>query len=437
MEDVLIVEDEFFLSNVISKSIEKIGLIPHLAKNLEEARKLFEQVKPSIVMVDTYLPDGKGFELVQEVKAKNVMTQIIMITGSASISLAIKAIKHGAFDYVEKQNDLDKVPIVVNNALERVRLIKQLAVSSKVVVNESHTYDLIGESEQVQQLRREVSKILLTDSHLLMIGEEGTGKKFVAKALHNYSERGSKNFVEVDARSLSHDKFCVEMLGTGVSSRTNKSILQKAHKGTLYLRNIQLLSAENQESLLKMVQNTELPIPKTDKKLSYSVRFVLSATGSVSELLEEQKLSKHLFQELAENQIHLPSLPERLDDLEHFAAFFLKKYNSSINKNIKGFAPETREALRKHKWTRNIQELAEVIEQGVLFENSAEIQLNNLNLGKKKNVTQESEAFNINKKLKEYKDLLIKNALLVTNGNKTKTAQLLGVSRRQLYRYLD
>jgi DNA-binding NtrC family response regulator len=444
MNKILIIEDEFFVAKVISKYVEAIGFETAIARTKSEGLKMLKEENPIIVLLDNHLPDGKGIDIIKEIKEFDSLVQIIMITGAGNVPTAVKAVKLGAYDYLEKQRDLEKIPVVVNNAFEKVKLIHEIANADKDVKSSLLKNELIGESEEIKRIKKLINIIAPNNMSVFLEGETGSGKSIIAKLIHENSDRSDKNFVTVDCGAIPESLFESEMFGHEKGSFTgaihkHKGYFERANGGTIFLDEISNLSLGLQTKLLRVIQEKQIVTVGGENPIALDVRIIAASNKNLLDLIKNEQFKDDLYYRINEINIVVPALKDRKDDIPLLANYFLRKTAKELNKNTNSYTIEALNMLIEHDWPGNIRELENVIKKAVLFENSNIVQAKNINIQSELTTHKASpdDEFNINRKITEYKDLLIKNALIVAGGNKTNAAKLLGISRRQLYRYLD
>lgn len=443
MKKILIVESEFFVSNVILKQLDNIGAEVRVASSLAESLNEIPIFKPDVVVLSHFLPDGKGVDLIPRIKLAKPLCQIVMLVNTQSVSVAIKAIKIGAYDYVDKQTDLDKIGVVVNNALEKLSLIQEISKMERFYKMNIEDHDFVGISEHIHQIRNSAQVVASNKMNVYIHGEIGTGKSSLAQYIHSRSEQSSMPFFTIDCRSLSDVEFQEILLGTVRTGtpemRRKRGYLERVRYGTIYLDEVQCLSLKSQQMLKEVLLSKSFSPNGLTITSTLKARIISSSTSDLISKIENSSFDSRLFSLLNGINFELTPLRDRPEDIVCMANYFLKKFSLQLNKNITHISEKAIDKLTLHNWKANNNELEEVMKQAVLYESSNVLNSNHLNLKKKynPNASGMDDEFNINKKLNEYKDLIVRDVLQVTKGNKTQAAKLLGVSRRQFYRYLD
>lgn len=436
---VLIVDDEDKLRKLLSRIIELEGFEVHQAENLKVAAKKLAQLPIDVVLCDVKLPDGNGVAFVEQIKLAHPAVEVILLTAYGNIPDGVQAIKNGAFDYITKGDDNNKILPLLYRALERVQINRSLLSQKKETTDEITGFDLvIGQSSALLAAIHLAKRVAPTQATVLLTGETGTGKEVFAQAIHRASTRGKQNFVAVNCSAFSKDLLESELFGHKAGSFTNatkdqKGLFEEAHQGTLFLDEIGEMPIELQAKLLRVLEVGEfLKIGET-KPTKVDVRIIAATNRAFDTAIQAGLFREDLYYRLSVFEIHLPALKERKEDIPLLAERFRAQFATEQGSGVQSIAKEALEALQQYAWPGNIRELRNAMERAVILCTQPAIQLNDLpyEVQQQGIVTQEgSTALD----LATVEKLHIQRVLQHTKGNKTKTAELLGIALTTLYR---
>lgn len=436
---VLIIDDEEKLRGLLSRIIELEGFEVAEAGTAKVALKKLETYNADIIICDVKLPDANGVELAQQIKAKYSVCEIILLTAYGNIPDSVKAIKGGAFDYITKGDDNDRIIPLLYKAMEKVELQKRVHELEQQVQQKVGFDKVLGESKAILRAIELAKKVAPTDTTVLITGETGTGKEVFAQAIHQSSERKAKTFVALNCAAFGKEILESELFGYKAGAFTGamkdkKGLLEEANSGTLFLDEIGEMSMELQAKLLRVIENGEFIKVGDTKTQKVNVRILAATNRDLEKESEAGHFRLDLFYRLSVFQIPLPSLNERVKDIPLLAKFFMQKSAHKTNKRIGKMSDEFIEALKQHNWKGNIRELKNVVERAVILCNCNEITADSLPLDFQKTTFPDVQsAFSLN----SVERLHIQRVLNYTNGNKTETAKLLGISPATLYRKIE
>lgn len=442
LRSILIVDDEEKLRTLLARIISLEGFEVLQAGDCKTALKKLEQSDIDVVLCDVKLPDGRGIELVKKIKDQYQIPEVILLTAYGNIPDGVQAIKNGAFDYITKGDDNNKIIPLLYRAIEKVDLSKRVRQLEKQL-GDKHSFEkIIGKSKAIQKAIELAQKVAITDITVLLTGETGTGKEVFAQAIHQASLRNKQNFVAINCSAFSKELLESEMFGhkegafTG-ANKDQKGLFEEADNGTIFLDEIGEMSLELQAKLLRVLETGEFFRVGDTKPTKVNVRIIAATHRDLQKEIEQSNFREDLFYRISTFQIQLPPLRERVVDIEAIANHFIHILSAKTNKKIKSVSPDFYEALKQHAWKGNIRELKNVIERSVILcdeELTVEdlpIELQKDDYTKSKNKT--LSAF----ELASAEKLHIQKVLNYTNGNKTKTAELLGIAQSTLYRKLS
>ena len=443
MKNILIIDDEEKLRNLLAKIISYEGFEVHQAESCKTALKKMELFDIDVVICDVKLPDGNGVELSKELKNKYPLIEIILLTAYGNIPDSVQAIKNGAFDYITKGDDNNKIIPLVIRAFDKVELTKRLKRLEKQLVDKYSFDSIIGKSKQIKKTIELAKKVAVSDTTILLMGETGTGKEVFAQAIHQESNRRNKNFVAINCSAFNKELLESELFGhkAGAFSgaiKDHKGLFSEANNGTIFLDEIGELALDLQAKLLRVIETSEFFKVGESKPTKIDVRIIAATNRDLQHEMETGNFRRDLFYRISAFQIALPALRERIVDIELFAYHFLQLFSSKANKKIEKFTDDFISALKQYQWKGNIRELRNVIERCVILADSVVITTDMLPMEIKHNAI----AISKNKVISSFELAHaeinhIQKVLNYTNGNKTKTAQLLGIALTTLYRKLS
>lgn len=414
------------------------------AGDCKSGLKKLEQNPVDIVLCDVKLPDGNGVELTKIIKEKYPHVEIILLTAYGNIPDGVQAIKNGAFDYIVKGDDNNKIIPLLHRAVEKTMLTKRVAQLEARLETKFSFDGIIGNSKTLQQAIELAKKVAVTDTTVLLTGETGTGKEVFAQAIHQSGERKNKSFVAINCSAFSHDLLESEMFGhiagafTG-ANKDKKGLFEEAHNGTIFLDEIGEMPLDLQAKLLRVLENGEFIKVGESKVTKVNVRVIAATNRNLLSEIENGHFRQDLYYRLSVFQIQLPALKDRTSDIELLASHFLHFFSLKSAKKIKSVSDDCLQLLKLHPWPGNIRELKNIIERGVILETSASLtrsslpfELQQLQEENGKDTTILS-AFS----LASAEKIHIQKVMNYTNGNKTETARLLNIALTTLYRKLD
>ncbi|MCC6462397.1 MAG: sigma-54-dependent Fis family transcriptional regulator [Saprospiraceae bacterium] len=441
---ILLIDDETSLRKLLARILGLEGYQVTEATTAREGLRRLEQGDFQLVLCDVKLPDGNGVELVAEIKKRSPDAEIILLTAYGNIADGVQAIKNGAFDYLTKGDDQERILPLVSRALEKARL-QQRVRQLEQQVGQHYSFDkIMGHSPALLQAIDLARKVAPTDTSVLLTGETGTGKEVFAQAIHQASARRDKPFLALNCSAFGHDILESELFGhragafTG-ATKDKRGLLEEAHGGTLFLDEIGELPADLQAKFLRVLESGEF-IPVGDTKARRAQVRLLSATNrDLPAEIENGRFRADLFYRLAVFQIKLPALRERRRDIEPLARHFTAWFALKQNKRIEGFSSEFLARLEGHTWKGNIRELRNVLERAVILSDGPRLEVSDLPLELQLGPAAQADtpAARSVLSLAHAERLHIQKILLHTGGNKTEAARLLGIGLTTLYRKIE
>lgn len=443
MSKVLIIDDEEKIRTLLSKIITLEGFEVVQAGDIKSGLKKLEIVDVDVVICDVKLPDGSGVEATKNIKERYPSVEIILLTAYGNIADGVQAMKNGAFDYITKGDDNNKIIPLLYKATEKVTLAKRVMQLEKQLGNKYSFDNIIGKSKTLGTSIDAAKKVADSDTTVLLTGETGTGKEVFAQAIHNASSRNKQNFVAVNCSAFSKELLENELFGHKAGAFTgavkdSKGIFEEANNGTVFLDEIGEMPLDLQAKLLRVLETGEFLKVGDSKPTKVNVRIIAATNRNLQQEAEEGHFREDLFYRIAVFQISLPPLRERVVDIEELAEFFLCTFTNKTNKKISTISKKYLEALKQHSWKGNIRELKNVIERSIILTDGTElteislpVELQQLTLAATREKT--LSAFD----LASAEKIHIQKVLNYTNGNKTETAKLLNIALTTLYRKID
>ncbi len=436
---IAIVEDEKVVCKYLSRFLEKEGYEVAVFYSGKEALEILPKQTFSIVLLDLKLPDINGMKILEQVKAFSPNTEVIIITGYASIETAIEAIKKGAFHYLSKPVKLEELKSLIKKIEDKISLKEENRRLKEAIARYTFA-DLVGKSLKMQKIYRTIMKVAQVDCNVLIHGETGTGKELVARAIHYYSKRRENPFVPFNCGAFTEELIASELFGyekgafTG-AFRTKIGLLEAANKGTVFLDEIGEMPLSMQVKLLRAIEGKKIMRVGGVQPIKLDIRIIAATNQDLRKLVAEGKFREDLFYRLNVVSICLPPLRERKEDIPLLIQYFLKKYNDFFGKKIKGISKKALQCLLKYPFPGNVRELENIIERAVALSEGHEITIEDLpqDISEFEIMAEgETTPFSMAEQEKQH----IQRALEVTGYNKTAAAKLLGFSRTTLWRKL-
>lgn len=445
MKKILIIDDEEKLRSLTARIIGLEGFEVTEAGDCKSGLKKVDQQFFDVVLCDVKLPDGNGVDLTAAIKEKSPQTEVILLTAYGNIPDGVQAIKNGAFDYIVKGDDNNKIIPLLHRAIEKGSLTQRIAQLEAKLDNKLSFDGIIGNSKSLLQSIDLAKKVAPTDTTVLLTGETGTGKEVFAAAIHQSSQRKQQPFVAINCSAFSHDLLESEMFGhiagsfTG-ASKDKKGLFEEANNGTIFLDEVGEMALDLQAKLLRVIENGEFIKVGESKATKVNVRIIAATNRDLAKEIEAGHFRQDLFYRLSVFQIQLPALRERVTDIEPLAHHFLHFFALKTNKKINAFSGEFIQLLKLHTWPGNIRELKNVLERSVILETETTLTTDSLPLEIQQLKASEASgeapvlsAFS----LASAEKIHIQKVLNYTNHNKTETAKLLNIALTTLYRKLE
>ena len=443
MKKILIIDDEEKLRTLLTRIISLEGFEVLQAGDSKSALKKLDQTDIDVVLCDVKLPDGNGVELSKTIKSKFPLTEIILLTAYGNIPDGVQAIKNGAFDYITKGDDNNKIIPLLYRAMEKAALAKRVQQLEKQLGNKLSFDSILGKSKLIAAAIDAAKKVAVTDATVLLTGETGSGKEVFAQAIHNASLRSKQHFIAVNCSAFSKDLLENELFGhkagafTGAIKET-KGIFEEANNGTVFLDEIGEMPLELQSKLLRVLENGELLKVGDSKATKINVRIIAATNKHLKNEVDAGNFREDLYYRISVFHIALPSLKERVSDIEELAGHFLKIFSDKTNRKELSLSKDYIEALKQHEWKGNVRELKNIIERSVILSPGDTLDTATLPVEMQQEMYQPQSGKQLSAfDLASAEKLHIQKVLNYTNRNKTEAARLLNIGLTTLYRKIE
>jgi len=447
-----IVDDEETIRNGITMALEADYQVKAFS-SAETAIEAVEKAPPDLVLLDIGLPGMNGIEALSEIKRLSPDTLVIMITAYEDVNTVVSAMKLGAYDYVVKPIHMDGLEVTICNALETIRLRKEITVLQEKCLKDDLPC-FIGESDTIQDVMEFIDMVAKSpDTPILILGETGTGKELIASAIHYRSPNFGGPLAAVNCAAIPNDLIESELFGyekgafSGAQASGKKGLIEEAANGTLLLDEVGDLSLEAQAKLLRFLDEGEFYRVGGTKKLRVQTRVVSATNKDIDRMIEKGLFRKDLFFRLSVIKVHVPSLKERRDDIILLAKYFLHKFSKKFNKVFTGISDEAESILMAHNWTGNVRELKNLIERGVLTGKGPKLTLQDIGLEEEsenemcKRPNHETRlppipptGIDLTTAQRSFEKFYIEESLKMAAGNESKAAKLLNINHHT-FRY--
>jgi two-component system response regulator HydG len=445
---ILIVDDDQDICKLLKRFLEKKSFAVHTEHNGKSGVSWLKDHEADLVLLDFKLPDYTGIEVLQKIKVINKDLPVVIITGYSDMRVAIDALKKGAHDYVTKPLHPDEILMMVRSAIGEYKESKSAPTAVRTKRFEEY---IVGSSHQAQTVQKHIDLIAPTDMSVIIMGETGTGKEYVARAIHSKSMRSEKPFIAVDCGAMPNNLVGSELFGhvrgafTGAVS-DKKGCFELAHGGTLFLDEIGNLGYENQNQLLRALQERKVKKIGGTRDIAVDVRVLVATNENLVEAIDNGRFRQDIYHRLNEFTIAIAPLRERPDDIEIYATHFMDMANQQLGKNIQGFTKDAMQTIKMHTWYGNLRELRNVLKRAVLLSQDNLIGVEHLPVelsdiepvtpGRMEISFRDDIPRNLKSIAEEAERQAILEVLRKTNYNKTKTATLLEIDRKTLYNKL-
>lgn len=437
---ILVVDDERDIRVLVKEILEDEGYEVSVAENGEAARKARQIRRPDVVLLDIWMPDIDGISLLKEWGEGGMDAPVIMISGHGTVETAVEATRLGAYDFLEKPLSLAKLLLTVQRALDTDRLRKEnIGLRKKV----PRVVEPLGKSIVMQRLREQIKRIAQTEAWVLLSGEPGSGKKLIARHVHDLSSRSKGSFIEVNMASMTPASSAVELFGSEEGGSVHYGRLEQANGGTLFLNQIGDMQPEIQSKLLGVLQSrTFLRVNGTDPVL-LDVRVIAATARNLSQDILDRRFRQDLYYQLNVMPLRIPPLREHYEDIPELVQHFVNELVDQDALPYRAFTVGAQNRLRNYPWLGNIRELKNVVQRLLILGNDAEIGVEEVEaaLGERLAVKEQTNLpIDFNLPLREARDQFekayLEHQLHISGGSVTHVARAAGMERTHLYRKL-
>ena len=440
-KEILIVDDNSDIRNILNDLIIDAGYKTRVAANYNQALSEIDKKMPDVAILDVKLDkgDNDGIQLLSHIKLKDKNVPVIMISGHANIEMAVNSLKHGAFEFVEKPFDRARLLNFINRAVENLNLKNQNQEYENKLFS---SYDLIGESKNISNIRDQIEKISITESRIFINGPSGSGKELIARKIHKKSKRYNNPFIIINGALLDKDKYELELFGEEKNDGSiSYGALEKANKGTLLVDQVTEVPLDIQSKILRVLTDQKFKRVNGNNDINVDVRIICSSSKNLKNEIELGNFREDLFHRLNVFEINIDPLSQRISDIPLLINYFVKKI--SENYNIKTFEIDQNNSyILNHEWHGNVRELRNLIERIAILQPNTQDKISNiikesLKSGINNNKLNEND---LSVPLKEAREKFEKEYLTIQlkkfNGNISKTASFVGMERSALHRKL-
>ncbi len=441
MAVILVVDDEELQRNILKTILTAEGYETFTAPSGEEALKMITTYNPDVVLTDLKMEGMDGLAMLQQINALKEPPAVIMMTAFGSISLAVEAMKHGAFDFLTKPLDKDIVLVTIKKAIEKMELLKKTQELQQALFERFNIESIVGHSVAMRDVINLIKKVSISPVTVLILGESGTGKELVAKAIHYNSQRATKLFTAINCAAIPENLIESELFGyepgafTGATTR-KKGLFEATNGGTLFLDEIGDLPLLTQSKILRVLQEKEVRRLGGRDSIKVDVRIIAATNKDLEKEMRDGRFREDLYYRLRVVTIELPPLRHRKEDIPELVKHFIEKYNREFGKRIKGIETPAMKALLDYSWPGNIRQLESVIEKAVLMCDSDMIKLDEIKSDLKtirKNGILDLDIPDEGINFEELEKELLKKAMAKANNVAARAARLLGMSYKTFW----
>ncbi|MBI5180894.1 MAG: sigma-54-dependent Fis family transcriptional regulator [Nitrospirae bacterium] len=442
-EHILIVDDEKNILQTLSPILQDEGYEISTAENGTDALRFVREDAPVVVLLDIWLPDIDGIEVLKKIKEQQPEVIVIMMSGHGTIETAVKATKLGAYDFIEKPLSMEKVSLIVKHAIDRQRLEEDnLLLRQKI----EKKYELIGRSEKMEQLKEQIMIAGPSSSRVLISGENGTGKELVARSIHNESPRRGKPFVEVNCAAIPDTLIESELFGHEKGAFTGATAMKRgkfeqADGGTIFLDEIGDMSLATQAKVLRVLQEQEFQRVGGAKTIRVDVRVIAASNKNLKEEIKKGSFREDLFYRLNVIPLHVPPVRERKEDMPLLVEHFLMEFSREYGIKPKKIAEDVIKVFQEYNWPGNVRELKNIVERLMIMTKSPVIAISDIPKSLKGDISLQDAAAHEAKRYDSFKDAVndfekeyITTILKENDWNISKTADALQLDRSHLHR---
>jgi two-component system, NtrC family, response regulator AtoC len=440
---ILVVDDDRSICKLMGSILQMEAYPFRVATSGAQARQAIDQERFDILVSDIYLGDDSGLHLLERMKAVNSEAEVVIMTAHGSVETAVNAVHNGAFDYISKPFVVDEMLGILHRIEEKFRLVQGTSIGSELAQTLPNT-EIIGTSPKMVEVYKKVARIARIEAPVLIIGESGSGKELIARALLANSARSSAPFVVINCGALTETLLESELFGHEKGSFTGatgprKGLLESAAGGTVFLDEISETSLGFQVKLLRVIQEKEIRRVGSNDTVQVNIRLIAATNRDLREMVRSSRFREDLFHRLNVFTIPLPPLRDRVEDIPLLASYFLKVFEEKNGRAVR-LSSDAVEAMKRYSWPGNVRELKNVLERAITFNDTGVIQADELDFGEDESEVRPSAPSETrhplpgaSKALDDMEKEHIIRILKETKGNKKKAAEILGIERRTLY----
>lgn len=441
---ILVIDDDDLVCKSLEKVIKRFGYEVEVCMEADKTFKKVEETNPDIILLDIYLKQTSGLDVLKELQMKYPYIPVIMITAFADVNIAVKAMKLGAFDFLLKPIEIEYLQLILEKVVKHLNLKYEVDKLTTLVEGEKITREMFGKSKSIIRVLNEVEHLAKSeDTTILLEGESGTGKEVFARYIHQQSPRADKVFIPINCGTIPKDLAESELFGhekgafTGASSKTKLGKFEIANNGTILLDEIGELSLDLQVKLLRVLQERKFYRLGGEKEIALNVRVIAATNKDLEEEVRKGNFREDLYYRLNVAKITLPPLRERREDIPILAYSFLHFFSSKFGKPITSISEDAMELMLRQRWNGNVRELRNSIERAMLMADGKELRSKHLYFLNQEEEIKDSDNYVLNIPSKGIKvDVVLRDLILktleITNGNQVKAAKVLGLSRSKL-----
>ncbi|MFW6193093.1 MAG: sigma-54-dependent transcriptional regulator [Gemmatimonadota bacterium] len=434
---ILVVDDEPTIVEALQAVLSGEGFDVDAAEDGEEAWKRLQEKTYGLAILDLKLPGLDGLELFERIRGEEMGCEVIIITGEGSVDSAVEAMRNGAYDYLTKPLESDRLKALVPKALEKYDVREQKEALERKVANLTRYGDLVGQSDQMKDVYKTIEAVAPTDASVLVYGESGTGKELVARALHDRSERSDGPFVAVNCAAFPKDILENELFGhekgafTG-SLKEKAGCFELADGGTLFLDEVAEMEPDTQVKLLRAIETQRFRRLGGKEEIEVDIRVLAATNRDVHEALREGDFREDLYYRLSVVEMFLPPLRDRGNDVHLLAHEFLEEFAAEHEKDVDGFSDEAMKFIQAYDWPGNVRELKNSVERAVIMSGEGEILLEAVRPRAAEQRRQSEVRIPVGESLEEARSKIILETFASTGGDRQRTADILGIDEEEL-----
>ncbi len=441
MKRVLVVDDDRATSAGMADVLEEWGYEPELADNVKAGWTAISRLVPDVAIVDLKLPDGSGLDLLHRIKEQFPDISVIILTGHATVDSAVKALKVGAEDYVTKPVDLPRLQVILKSLEDKQMMKQEILELRRQLQKMGALGHLVGKSPAMQRLFDEIEMVANTDANVFIVGESGSGKEVVANTIHSLSRRRNKPFIAFNCGAISPTLIESEIFGHEKGAFTNaikrrEGYFELAKGGTVFLDEITEMPIDLQVKLLRVLEEGKFRRVGGNEEINIDARIIAASNRDPQKAIVDGKMREDLYYRLNVFPIEVPPLRNRLEDIPLFSHFFLQKLNETEEKKVENIESDFIEALQAYEWPGNVRELRNVINRAFIMARTNALTVESLPeklLGARKRRAKNAVTIPLGRPMEEVERIVIEETLHMTEGDRRKTAEILGISYKTLY----